>query len=213
MLSLDAALARCPLLAILRGIRPEEAADIGAALADTGFTILEVPLNSPDPLRTIELLAKRHGAAALVGAGTVMTPADVDGVKRAGGGLIVMPHGDPVVVRAGKAAGLSVVPGVFTPTEAFAALANGADALKLFPSEAIPPAVIRAWRAVLPEATRLIPTGGIGAHNMAAYLEAGVTGIGIGSALYRPGVTARDIASKGKALLKAWDEARGILSA
>jgi 2-dehydro-3-deoxyphosphogalactonate aldolase len=211
--TLTNALARCPLLAILRGVRPEEVADIGAALLDAGFVVLEVPLNSPDPFRSIEILADRFGDRALVGAGTVLDPADAARVAAAGGRLAVMPHGDAAVIRAARSASLAVLPGCFTPTEAFAALAAGADGLKLFPAESIPPAVIRAWRAVLPRDTLLIPTGGIGAHNLAAYLDAGVAGIGLGSALYKPGATARDVGDKARHMMQALDAARGVLSA
>ncbi len=141
-----------------------------------------------------------------------MDPADAARVTSAGGRLAVMPHSDPAVIRASIASGLAVLPGVFTPTEAFAALAAGADGLKLFPAEAIPPAVIRAWRAVLPKDTMLVPTGGVGAHNLSDYLDAGVAGIGIGSALYKPGASARDVAAKAKALMTALDAARGIVA-
>ena len=144
-------LARCPLVAILRGIRPDEAETVGEALIGAGFAIIEVPLNSPAAFDSIGRLSASLGAKALIGAGTVLDPADVARVKDAGGRLIVMPHGDPVVIKAAKAAGMLCIPGVATPTEAFAALAAGADALKLFPAETLPPAAVKAWLAVLPK--------------------------------------------------------------
>ena len=207
VMSLDAAMAVLPLVAILRGIGPEEAEAVGAALVGAGFRIIEVPLNSPEPLRSIETLSKRFGTDALIGAGTVMTPADVTQVVAAGGRLIVMPHGDAEVIRAAKAAGAWCLPGVATPTEAFAALKAGADALKLFPGEALPPAVVKAWKAVLPKAARLLPVGGIAPETMARYVAAGAAGFGIGSALYKAGMTASEVAERADAFVVAW---RGI---
>ncbi|MFG1399050.1 2-dehydro-3-deoxy-6-phosphogalactonate aldolase [Roseixanthobacter pseudopolyaromaticivorans] len=205
-LTFTQAMARCPLVAILRGLKPEEALDVGAALVDAGIAIIEVPLNSPDPLRSIALLAERFGTDTLIGAGTVMSPADVADVAQAGGRLIVMPHSDGEVIRAAKAAGLICTPGVATPTEAFAALRAGADALKLFPAEGLPPQVLKAWRAVMVGAT-LLPVGGIDAGNMAAYRAAGADGFGLGSALYKPGKPLEDIASDAAALVAC---ARGL---
>lgn len=202
-MDLDGAMRACPLVAILRGITPAEAEAIGAALVAAGFRIIEVPLNSPEPLASIATLARRFGGEALIGAGTVMSAADVDGVRTAGGRLIVMPHADVGVIRAAKAAGLACVPGVATPTEAFAALGAGADALKIFPAEAVPPAVVKAWRAVLPGHVRLLPVGGIGLENMAAYVAAGAAGFGIGSALYKPGKSAADVGRDARALMAA----------
>lgn len=181
-------LARCPLVAILRGIRPEEAVAVGEALAAAGIAILEVPLNSPEPFESIRRLAARFGGEeALVGAGTVTRAEEVVEVARAGGRLMVTPHADPALVRAAKAAGLIAIPGFFTPGEAFAQLHAGADALKLFPAEAASPAVLKALLAVLPQGTPVLPVGGIGAENLAAWRAAGAAGFGIGSALYRPG--------------------------
>jgi 2-dehydro-3-deoxyphosphogalactonate aldolase len=200
MLTFKDALAACPLVAILRGLKPEEALDIGAALVGAGFTIIEVPLNSPQPLVSIRILADAFGDRALIGAGTVLTPGDVDAVKAAGGRLIVMPHADLAVVRAAKAAGLVCTPGVATPTEAFAARAAGADALKLFPAEGIPPHLVKAWRAVLTDIP-LLPVGGIDTTNMAAYRAAGAEGFGIGSALFKPGKAVEAIAADAHALV------------
>lgn len=203
MIDLEQALSECPLAAILRGITSAECEAIGTALVEAGFRFIEVPLNSPDPFVSIRMMAERFGARALIGAGTVMSPDDVQQVADAGGRIIVMPHSDPAVIRAAKQRGLACLPGVATPTEAFAALSAGADALKLFPAEAMPPAVVKAWRAVLPAAVRLLPVGGIGTHNMAAYREAGAAGFGIGSSLYKPGKSAAAVRRDGEALVAA----------
>lgn len=198
-----------PLVAILRGIRPDEALGIGEVLIASGFRTLEVPLNSPDPLRTIEALARRYGGDALVGAGTVLSEASARDVAAAGGELVVMPHSDPAVIRAAKSAGCLCLPGVATVTEAFAALAAGADALKLFPAEQLAPEVVKAWRAVLPEQCRLLPVGGITPARMAAYVKAGANGFGIGSALYKPGKAAADVGRDAVAFLDAWAALQG----
>jgi len=203
MLDLRAALAQCPIAAILRGVKPDEVDAIGDALVGAGITVIEVPLNSPQPFESIERLAGRHGHRALVGAGTVLQVADVARVKEAGGLLIVAPNFDAEVVRAAKAAGLVALPGVMTPSEGFAALKAGADALKLFPAEVIPPAVFKAWRAVFPAETPLLAVGGVGVDNIAAYQEAGASGYGIGSALYKPGRPAAEIGRLAKALVAA----------
>lgn len=176
-----------PLVAVLRGITPEEVPAVGGALADAGFRVLEVPLNSPRPFDSIALLAKAHGEHCLIGAGTVLDPADVPRVRDAGGRIIVMPHADVAVIRAAKAAGMICVPGVATPTEAFAALAAGADGLKMFPAEALPPAALRAWRAVLPAQTLVFAVGGMKPDNLEPYWLAGASGFGTGSNLYKPG--------------------------
>lgn len=203
MTNLTAAVAACPLIAILRGITPAQADPIADALIEAGFRIIEVPLNSPDPYASIERMARRHGDQVLIGAGTVMTTADVDRVKQAGGRLIVMPHGDLAVVRHAKAAGLEIAPGVATPTEAFAALAAGADALKLFPAEMITPAVVKAIRAVLPKSAMLVPVGGISAANIPAYRAAGANAFGIGSTLYSPGKSAAAVKAAAHDLIAA----------
>lgn len=186
-------LADCPLIAILRGIRPDEAGDIGAALVDAGIRIIEVPLNSPDPLDSIATLAALCGDRALVGAGTVLDPLDVARVSDAGGEIIVAPNTDATVIRETVARGLVSAPGAFTPSEAFAALAAGAHALKLFPAEAAPPPVVKAMRAVLPADVPLLAVGSITPEAMGGYLAAGASGFGLGGALYRPGSSAADV--------------------
>jgi 2-dehydro-3-deoxyphosphogalactonate aldolase len=203
MPSLDEALARMPLIAILRGVRLAEAVGIAERIVEAGITIVEVPLNSPDPFGSIAGIAEAVGGRALIGAGTVLDPSDVVRVRNSGGRLIVMPHSDPVVIRAAVVAGLPVVPGVMTPTEAFAALANGASALKLFPGELIVPNVVKALMAVLPQGTNVIPTGGIDAGNLADYWQAGVAGLGIGSALYKPGKSPERIEADAQAFVTA----------
>ena len=194
-IDLRQALAELPLVAILRGVAPENALAVGQVLVDAGFRIIEVPLNSPRPFESIGLLAKAFGSRALVGAGTVLRGEDVARVRDAGGGLIVMPHGDTAIIREAKRLGLICVPGVATPTEGFAALAAGADGLKLFPAEAMPPAVVKAWRAVLPSDTLLMPVGGITPERMADYLAAGASGFGLGSALFTSRMTPAQVES------------------
>jgi 2-dehydro-3-deoxyphosphogalactonate aldolase len=193
-----------PLVAILRGVKPDEVIAVADALMAHGFSLIEVPLNSPAPLESIQALARHVGTRALVGAGTVLTEAQVRQVAEAGGRLIVMPHADVAVIRAAKAAGLVCLPGVATPTEAFAALAAGADGLKLFPAEAIAPAIVKAWRAVLPAATRLYPVGGIQPQSMRVYLDAGVAGFGLGSALYKPGDSPAQVGANAERFAQTW---------
>ncbi len=196
-------LARCPLIAILRGVKPDEVLAIGEALERQGIAIVEVPLNSPQPVESIARLAREFGERLLIGAGTVMTTAQVAEIARAGGRLVVTPHADAMVMRAAKETGLLAVPGFFTPTEAFAMLAEGADALKLFPAEAASPAVLRALRAVLPARTVVLPVGGIDASNMAVWQAAGAAGFGIGSAIYRVGDSPATVGAKAHALVAA----------
>ncbi len=210
MIDLQDALARLPLVAILRGLKPEEATGIGKALVDAGFALIEVPLNSPQPFESIRRLAEAFGEVAVVGAGTVMSVDDVKRVKEAQGRLIVMPHSDTTVIAGAKAAGLYAVPGFATPTEGFAALAAGADGLKLFPAEANPPAVLKAMRAVLPREAPVLPVGGIAPATMAGYVEAGATGFGLGSALYRPGDDAAGVAAKAREFVAAWERTGGV---
>lgn len=202
---LTQALAQNGLIAILRGLRPEEAASIGEVLYGAGFRVIEVPLNSPEPYESIRILRGTLPADCLIGAGTVLTPEQVEQVKAAGGQVIVMPHSDPKVLRAAKAAGLYLSPGVATPTEAFAALAEGAHVLKMFPAEQMGPAVVKAWLAVLPAGTVLVPVGGITPDNMAEFVEAGVKGFGLGSGLFKPGLTADEVAVRAKAYVAAWN--------
>ena len=191
----DEAFEELPLIAILRGLRPEDAVDIATALFDAGLRILEVPLNSPSPLVSIERIAAQFDETVLIGAGTVLDAKAVAGVADAGARLIVSPNFDRTVVRAAKERGLVSIPGIATPSEAFAALAAGADALKLFPAEMIAPKVVRSIRAVLPKEARLIPVGGIAPETMPAYREAGADGFGIGSALFKPGMSLKEVAA------------------
>ncbi len=188
-----AALKTLPLIGILRGLKPDEALPVGQALLDTGWTLIEVPLNSPQPLQSIEALA---GALprALVGAGTVLTAGQVRDVHAAGGQLVISPNFNAEVVREAVRLDMVCLPGVMTATEAFAALQAGAAGLKLFPAEMITPAVVKALRAVLPPPTLLLPVGGITVGNMASYQSAGASGFGIGSALYKPGMPASEVA-------------------
>lgn len=199
-------LAKNGLIAILRGLRPEEAASIGGVLYQAGFRVIEVPLNSPQPYDSIRILRATLPADCLIGAGTVLTPEQVGLVKAAGGQVIVMPHSDPKVLRAAKAAGLYLSPGIATPTEAFAALAEGADVLKLFPAEQMGPAVVKAFLAVLPAGTALIPVGGITPDNMQVFIDAGVSGFGLGSGLFKPGMSAADVAERADAYMSAWNQ-------
>ena len=194
---------RLPLVAILRGLKPEEALDMGHAIVNAGFHILEVPLNSPDPLRSIQILAEAF-PNALVGAGTVTTAQQVRDIKAVGGQLIISPHLDDNVVCEAVNLGLISLPGVATPSEAFKAIALGAHGLKLFPAEMISPAVVKSMRAVLPGHVRLIPVGGIGTHNMADYRKSGASGFGIGSALYAPGKSVQAVGESAAAFVKAW---------
>ena len=196
-------LSRSPLVAILRGVTPDEIIAVGEALAAAGIVVIEVPLNSPEPIESIRRLAARFGDAALIGAGTVIDPADCARIAAAGGRLVVTPHADPMVVQAAKAAGMLAVPGFLTPGEAFALLRAGADGLKLFPAEAASPAVLRAMLAVLPKGTPVLPVGGIDATNIPAWRAAGAAGYGIGSAIFKPGDTAATVAAKAAGLTQA----------
>ena len=193
----------CPLVAILRGLTPDDAVDIGEALIDVGIRIIEVPLNSPDPIASIERLSAAVGDRALIGAGTVLDPEDVARVAQAGGRIVVSPNSDPVIIRQTVAAGLVSAPGYFTPTEAFAALAAGAHALKLFPAEAASPAVVKAQRAVLPREVPLIVVGGVTPDHVSVYMKAGASGFGLGGGLYRPGDRAEDVRSRALAFVAA----------
>ena len=189
-------LARWPLIAILRGIKPEEAVDIATILVETGFCIVEVPLNSPEPYASIVRLSKRFGHRVLVGAGTVTDWEQVRKVADAGGRIIVMPHADERIVEAAKRRNLYVVPGFATPSEGFRMIDAGADAIKLFPAEANPPKALKAMRAVLPKEVPILPVGGITPDSMKDYWNAGADGFGLGSALYKPGDDAAKVTQK-----------------
>lgn len=199
----DAAFARCPLIAILRGVRPDEVGSIGDALVDAGFTLIEVPMNSPDPLDSIARLVERVEGRAVIGAGTVLTEAQVAQVAAAGGTMIISPNANVKVIAASAAAGLVSLPGVATPTEAFAAIDAGATALKLFPAEGSSPAILKAMRAVLPKEIRLLPVGGIAPDNMGPWLAAGAAGFGLGSAVYKVGFTAGRVGKCARAFVSA----------
>ena len=195
-------LGECPLVAIIRGVTPGEAEAIGEAIFESGIRIIEVPLNSPDPLASIERLARRFGESALIGAGTVLDPADVARVKDCGGLVIVSPNTFEPVIRAAAEAGLVSLPGYFTPSEAFTALRAGATGLKLFPAEGASPAVVKAQRAVLPKDVPLLVVGGVGPGTMKPWRDAGAQGFGLGSGLYRPGQSARETAAKARAYVE-----------
>ncbi|MGA7780517.1 MAG: 2-dehydro-3-deoxy-6-phosphogalactonate aldolase [Paraburkholderia sp.] len=205
---LIAAFEGCPLIAILRGITPADAAEHGQALYEAGFRIMEVPLNSPQPFDSISAIRKVLPADAIVGAGTVLHASFVNEVKSAGGELIVMPHSDAEVVSAAKALGMACAPGVATPNEAFLALKNGADVLKMFPAEQLGCNVVKAWRAVIATEVPLVPVGGITPDNMGPFLTAGANGFGLGSALYKPGQSVAATASHAKAYINGLRIAR-----
>jgi 2-dehydro-3-deoxyphosphogalactonate aldolase len=201
---LDAAMRRLPLVAILRGLTPADAASIGSALDAAGFSLIEVPLNSPQPLDSIATLVAQL-PNALIGAGTVLTTAQVREVHGAGGQLVVSPNFDADVVRMAVQLGMVCLPGVMTPTEAFAALAAGASGIKLFPAELVPPAGVKALRAVLSAETLVLPVGGITPESMAAYRAAGASGFGLGSALYKPGDAAATVVAAARRYVAAWN--------
>ena len=198
-----------PLIAILRGITPDEVVAVGTELHAAGFRVIEIPLNSPDAIESIRQLAAALGADARIGAGTVLSTAQVAEVAAAGGTLVVSPSADADVIRATKAAGMLSGPGVATPTEGFAALAAGADFLKLFPAEQLPPAVVKAWRAVFPVSVPLVPVGGITPESLAPFVAAGASGFGLGSAVYKPGMSPAAARRAAEAFVAAW---RGLPS-
>jgi 2-dehydro-3-deoxyphosphogalactonate aldolase len=198
-----ARLAQCPLVAILRGLRPDEAEAIGGALMEAGIRIIEVPLNSPDPFDSIARLSRAFGENATIGAGTVIEPADVSRVLDAGGELVVSPNTRREVIAATAEAGLVSAPGYFTPSEAFEALRAGAHALKLFPAEAASPAVVKAQKAVLPKDVPLLVVGGVSPETMRGYLDAGASGFGLGSGLYKPRMSAFDVGERARSFVEA----------
>ncbi len=204
MTDFKAAFARCPLVAILRGVRPDEVEAIGDALMEAGFTLIEVPLNSPDPFESITRLRARCDERAMVGAGTVLSTGDVARVAQAGGQLVISPNTDTGVIRATTAAGMVSMPGYFTPSEGFAALGAGASALKLFPAEAASPKVLKAQRAVLPRDVPVLAVGGITPEGMAPWREGGADGFGLGSALYKAGAGAGDVGRAARSFVAAW---------
>lgn len=193
------------IIAILRGITPDEALEVAAVLIDAGVTKIEVPLNSPDPISSIARMQKQFGEEALIGAGTVISVSQVAQVAATGARLIVSPNNDPSVIRATKAANMLSFPGIMTPTEVFSALASGADGLKLFPGEVIGPAGLKAMRAVIPQEVPLFAVGGVSAQNMGDWIRSGAAGFGIGSAIYKPGDSTAVIARKAREIVDAWD--------
>jgi len=195
--------AACPLIAIIRGVTPDEVVAIGEVIVAADISIIEVPLNSPDPFTSIERLARALGDRAVVGAGTVLDPAHIDSVRDAGGTLIVSPNTDRAVIAGTVAAGLVSAPGYFTPSEGLSALAAGAHILKLFPAEAATPTVLKAQRAVLPKETLVLPVGGITPESLAAWRAAGADGFGLGGGLYAPGRSAADVAARARAYVVA----------
>jgi 2-dehydro-3-deoxyphosphogalactonate aldolase len=199
----DAAFASCPLIAILRGVRPDEVVAIGEELVAAGFTLIEVPMNSPDPLDSVARLVAALGDRAMIGAGTVLTVDQVAAMRDAGGRMVISPNTNIDVIRASAAAGLVSLPGIATPSEALAALDAGATALKLFPAEAASPTILKAMRAILPSAVRVLPVGGIVPEGMAPWRQAGAAGFGLGSALYKPGMTAGEVGARARAFVTA----------
>ena len=200
----DDALATMPLVAILRGLRPDEALGVGEMVIKAGFKVLEVPLNSPDPFDSIEAMAAAFKGRAIVGAGTVLKVADVERLAKVGGQICISPNSNVEVIRAARALGLISFPAFFTATEAFAAIDAGADALKLFPAELAGPAGLKALKAVFPKTMPVFPVGGVTADNMHTYLEVGAKGFGIGTAVFKPGDSAEIVYKKAKAFTDAW---------
>jgi 2-dehydro-3-deoxyphosphogalactonate aldolase len=191
-------------IAILRGVTPDEVLAVGRALFDGGVRVIEVPLNSPQPFDSIERLVREFGHEALIGAGTVLSAADADRVADAGAGLVLSPNFDAAVVRQAKARGLLSMPGVATPSEGFAALAAGANALKLFPAEQLGPTVMKAWRSVFAPNTPMFAVGGVGEHNLVAFRRVGASGAGIGSSLYAPGTAPQMLTERARRLVTLW---------
>lgn len=208
-MSFETAVQECGIIAILRGVNPDEVDAVGAALFAAGIRIVEVPLNSPDPFNSIARLSSRFAGRMVVGAGTVLDEGNVDRVKAAGGEIIVAPECNPAVIARAVMQGLVPLPGVFTPTEAFAAVRAGASHLKLFPAEAASPATVKAWRAVLPRHVRVYAVGGVTPFNIKAWWDAGCAGFGIGSNIYKPGMSADDVRKAADAFVTAWQALKG----
>ncbi|MDG2534228.1 2-dehydro-3-deoxy-6-phosphogalactonate aldolase [Sphingomonas sp. HITSZ_GF] len=204
----DAAVAALPLVAILRGVKPDEAVAIGAELVEAGFTMIEVPLNSPDPYASIARLAEAFGNQAVIGAGTVLTPDMADAARDAGAALILSPNCDTAVIARAAGHGLATMPGVATASEAFAALAAGADSLKLFPARELGAGTIAAWRAVLPAGTRIFGVGGVDETGFAPFVAAGAAGFGLGSSLYRAGATPAEVRGAAVRTVAGWRSVR-----
>ena len=209
-MQLNDALKTCGIIAILRGVKPDEVLDVAHVLHEAGVRVVEVPLNSPDPFHSIAQLAKTFAGRLVVGAGTVLSVQDVNLLKENGGQISVSPDCHEAVIEQALQLGIEPLPGVFTPTEAFAAIRAGAKHLKLFPAEAAAPAVVKAWRAVLPQHVQVHAVGGVTPGNMAEWLACGVAGFGIGSSLYRPGNSLAKTSEAAVALVQAWRKAKGI---
>ena len=208
-MTLEDALNECGIVAILRGVSPDEAVAVGHALFEAGVRVVEVPLNSPAPFLSIAKLAKEFAGRMIVGAGTVLTVQDVNMLKSAGGEICVSPDCNEVVIARAVELSMVPLPGVFTPTEAFAAIRAGASNLKLFPAEAASPAVIKAWKAVLPRHVKIYAVGGVTPDNMGDWLAAGASGFGIGSSIYKPGMSVDAVRAAAVKLVTAWDVAKG----
>lgn len=207
-MNLEHAISACGIVAILRGVTPAEVVDVATVLHQAGIRIVEVPLNSPDPFISIEKLSNAFRTELVVGAGTVLSTQDVHLLKHHGGQISVSPDCNPEVISLAVKMGMVPLPGVFTPTEAFAAIKAGANHLKLFPAEAASPATIKAWKAVLPKHVQLFAVGGVSPDNMADWLGAGASGFGIGSSLYKPGMKIADVAKSANSLVEAWNRAK-----
>jgi 2-dehydro-3-deoxyphosphogalactonate aldolase len=199
----------CGIVAILRGVKPSEVLDIGNALHAAGVRIVEVPLNSPDPFASIAALADHFKGRMIVGAGTVLDVESVEKLQRAGGQISVSPDCSPAVIARAVELGLVPLPGVFTPTEAFTAVRAGASHLKLFPAEAASPVTVKAWKAVLPKHVSVYAVGGVTPSNMQAWADAGCAGFGIGSNIYKPGMTADDVGKAARDFVAAWNGLKG----
>jgi 2-dehydro-3-deoxyphosphogalactonate aldolase len=208
-MNLEQALKACGIVAILRGVSPHEVLEISHALYDNGVRVVEVPLNSPEPFKSIELIAKEFAGRMIVGAGTVLSVQDVNVLKASGGQISVSPDCNETVIARAVELGMVPLPGVFTPTEAFSAIRAGATHLKLFPAEAASPAVIKAWKAVLPKNVKIYAVGGVTPDNMSDWLSAGASGFGIGSSIYKPGMSAAQVGEAAGKLVSAWMVAKG----